>query len=128
MGKAKRTRMSQRMSQHIMQLKLALRIESSAGITYQDGMYIAHKISLVNTFFLPKFAASAERLSEKPLFRRFRRRRFLVIVQKMMPDPVLLIGNHRAEVDIGNTFEDVRLDLRICVFQGGNQLFCLKPL
>ena len=34
MGKAKHTRISQRMSQHIMQLKLALRIMASKGITY----------------------------------------------------------------------------------------------
>lgn len=34
MGKAKRTRISQRMSQHIMQLKLALRIMASKEITY----------------------------------------------------------------------------------------------
>ena len=50
MGKAKRTRISQRMSQHIMQLKFALRITASAGKTYQDDMFIAHLISLVNTF------------------------------------------------------------------------------
>ena len=34
MGKAKRTRISQRMSQHIMQLKLALRIMASEEKTY----------------------------------------------------------------------------------------------
>lgn len=34
MGKAKRTRISQRMVQHIMQLKLALRIGASAVNTY----------------------------------------------------------------------------------------------
>ena len=50
MGKAKRTRISQRMSQHIMQLKLALRILASKGITYQDNMFIAHEGPLVNTF------------------------------------------------------------------------------
>ena len=53
MGKAKRTRISQRMSQHIMQLKLALHIRFSAGLTYQDDMFITHRISLVNTFFPP---------------------------------------------------------------------------
>ena len=50
MGKAKCTRISQRMSQHIMQLKFALRITASAGKTYQDDTFIAHLISLVNTF------------------------------------------------------------------------------
>ena len=52
MGKAKRTRISQRMSQHIMQLKLALRILASKGITYHDDMFIAHEDLLVNTFFI----------------------------------------------------------------------------
>ena len=52
MGKAKRTRISQRMSQHIMWLKLSLRILASEEITYQDDMFIAHMNSLVNTFFL----------------------------------------------------------------------------
>ena len=54
MGKAKRTRISQRMSQHSMQLKLALRIKPSAGIAYQDDMFIAHQHSLVNAFYPPK--------------------------------------------------------------------------
>ena len=52
MGKAKHTRISQRMSQHIMWLKLSLRILASEEITYQDDMFIAHMNSLVNTFFL----------------------------------------------------------------------------
>ena len=52
MGKANRTRISQRMSQHIMQLKLALRIMASKEITYQDDMLIAHKNSFVNPFFI----------------------------------------------------------------------------
>ena len=34
MGKAKHTRISQRMSQHIMQLKIALHITASLKITY----------------------------------------------------------------------------------------------
>ena len=64
MGKAKHTRISQRMSQHIMQLKLALRIMVSKGTTYQDDMFIAHKNSLVNFFFYRRspcrdFAADA---------------------------------------------------------------------
>ena len=50
MGKAKRTRIPQRMSQHIMQLKIALFIVASAGITYQDNMFIAHRSFFVNTF------------------------------------------------------------------------------
>ena len=50
MGKAKRTRIPQRMSQHIMQLKIALFIVASAGITYQDDMFIAHRSFFVNTF------------------------------------------------------------------------------
>ena len=52
MGKAKHTRISQRMSQHIMWLKLSLGILASKEITYQDDMFIAHMNSLVNTFFL----------------------------------------------------------------------------
>ncbi len=55
MGKAKHTRISQRMSQHIMWLKLSLGIlasKESKEITYQDDMFIAHMNSLVNTFFL----------------------------------------------------------------------------
>ena len=51
MGTTKRIRISQRMSQHIMQLKFALRITASAGKTYQHDMFIAHMISFVNTFF-----------------------------------------------------------------------------
>ena len=50
MGKAKRTRIPQRMSQHIMQLKIALFIVASTGITYQDDMFIAHRSFFVNTF------------------------------------------------------------------------------
>ena len=50
MGKAKRTRISQRMSQHIMLLKLALRIRSSAVITYQVDMFISQNIPLVKAF------------------------------------------------------------------------------
>ena len=52
MGKAKHTRISQRMSQHIMWLKLNLRILASEEITYQDDMFIAHMNPFVNTFFL----------------------------------------------------------------------------
>ena len=51
MGRAKHTRISQRMSQHIMWLKLNLRILASEEITYQDDMFIAHMNSLVNSFF-----------------------------------------------------------------------------
>ena len=54
MGKAKHTRISQRMSQHIMWLKLSLGILASEEITYQDDMFIAHMNSLVNTFFPSK--------------------------------------------------------------------------
>ena len=54
MGKAKRTRISQRASQHFMQLKLALRITASEKITYQDNMFIAYTRFLVNTFYPPK--------------------------------------------------------------------------
>ena len=50
MGKAKHTRISQRMSQHIMWLKLSLGILASKEITYQDDMFIAHEDPLVNTF------------------------------------------------------------------------------
>ena len=53
MGRRKRMRISQRMSQHIMGLKLTLRIPASEVITYQDDMFIAHKNSLVNPFFYP---------------------------------------------------------------------------
>ena len=52
MGTAKRIRISQRMSQHIMWLKLSLRILASEEITYQDDMFIAHEESLVNPLFL----------------------------------------------------------------------------
>ena len=51
MGRTKRTRISQRMSQHFMQLKLALCITASAVISYQVGMFIAQRNPLVNTFF-----------------------------------------------------------------------------
>ena len=37
----------------------------------------------------------------------------LIFVQKMMPDAVFLIGDHRAEIHVGDAFEDVCLDLRI---------------
>ena len=54
MGKAKHTRISQRMSQHIIQLKFALRITASEKTyqTYRDDVYISHPISFVNTFFI----------------------------------------------------------------------------
>ena len=52
MGKAKRTRMSQRMSQHIMQLKLALCMASSVKqITYRMDMFIPRLLRFVNRFF-----------------------------------------------------------------------------
>ena len=54
MGKAKRTRISQRMSQPIMQLKLVLRMKPSADNTYQDDMFIAYTRFLVTTFYPPK--------------------------------------------------------------------------
>ena len=50
MGMAKRTRISQRMPQHIMLLKLALHITSSAVKSYQIDMFIAQRKPLVNTF------------------------------------------------------------------------------
>ena len=59
MGKAKHTRISQRMSQHIIQLKFALRITTSERKTYQtyrDDMYISHPISFVNTFLFAEVA------------------------------------------------------------------------
>ena len=43
-----------------------------------------------------------------------------------MPNSVLFIGDHRAEVDIGNTFEDVGFNLRICLFQSSDQFFRIK--
>ena len=51
-----------------------------------------------------------------------------IVVQKMVTDAVLFIRDHRAEVDIGNAFEDVCLDLGICLLQGSDQLLCLKTL
>ena len=55
MGTAKHTRISQRMSQHIMQMKLALRISTSESIqTYQVGMFIPQGILFVNTFLSAK--------------------------------------------------------------------------
>ena len=50
MGMAKRTRISQRMPQHIMLLKLALRITSSAVKSYQVDMFIAQRKTLVKPF------------------------------------------------------------------------------
>ncbi len=57
MGKVNRTRISQRMSQHIMQLKLVLRIAPYKILTYWVDMFITHKNSLVNTFFSAKTLA-----------------------------------------------------------------------
>ena len=45
-----------------------------------------------------------------------------------MPDAVLFICDHCVEIHIGNTLEDICLDLRVCLFQGGDQLFRLKTL
>ena len=53
MGKAKHTRISQRMSQHIIQLKFALRITASEEKPIKPIKmicYISHPISFVNTF------------------------------------------------------------------------------
>ena len=50
MGMAKRTRISQRMPQHIMLLKFALRITSSAVKSYQIDMFIAQRRTLVKPF------------------------------------------------------------------------------
>ena len=36
-----------------------------------------------------------------------------ILVQKMMTDAVLFIGDHGAEIHVGDAFEDVCLDLRI---------------
>ena len=52
MGRAKRMRISQRMSQHIMQLKLALCMASSVKqITYLMDMFIPRALWFVNSFF-----------------------------------------------------------------------------
>lgn len=52
MGRAKRMRISQRMSQHILQLKLALRMASSVKqITYRIDMFIPRALWFVNSFF-----------------------------------------------------------------------------
>ena len=39
--------------------------------------------------------------------------RFVVIIQKMMPDAVLFICDHCVEIHIGNALEDICLDLRV---------------
>ena len=57
MGMAKRTRISQRMPQHIMLLKLALRITSSAVNSYQVDMFIAQRKTLVKAFLSPEALA-----------------------------------------------------------------------
>ena len=51
MGMATRTRISQRMPQHILLLKLALRISASeALISYHFNMFIAQRKTLVKPF------------------------------------------------------------------------------
>ena len=57
MGMAKRTRISQRMPQHIMLLKLALRITSSTVKSYQVDMFIAQRKTLVKPFLSPEALA-----------------------------------------------------------------------
>ena len=59
MGKAKHTRISQRMSQHIIQLKFALRITASEEKPIKPInmiCYISHPISFVNTFLFAEVA------------------------------------------------------------------------
>ena len=52
MRRAKRMRISQHMSQHIMQLKLALCMASSVKqITYRMDMFIPRALWFVNSFF-----------------------------------------------------------------------------
>ena len=66
MGRANRMRISQRMSQHIMQLRLVLNIRASSEETsYQDGMFIAYRISFVNTFFERAAGSPAVRSGER---------------------------------------------------------------
>ena len=78
MGKAKRTRISQRMSQHRVQLTLSLRITASeALISYYFNMFIAQRKTLVNPFSAKTFAAVlAAALSRSPHARPFRLRWF----------------------------------------------------
>ncbi len=76
MGKAERTRISQRMSQHRMQLKLSLRITASeALISYHFNMFIAQRKTLVNPFSAKTIAVVlAAALSRSPHARPFRLR------------------------------------------------------
>ena len=78
MGRAKRTRISQRMSQHRVQLTLSLRITASeALISYYFNMFIAQRKTLVNPFSAKTFAAVlAAALSRSPHARPFRLRWF----------------------------------------------------
>lgn len=70
MGKAERTRISQRMSQHIMQLKLALRMASSVKTNYLlDGYVYTTGAPVCQQFFpeMPRmsFQPALSRLAAK---------------------------------------------------------------